>query len=109
MFTRLRSSEGFPHSVQEVRAERVGPEEKGYLECLVACALYCFWDFYLISLTEPLTVFASHDEWMAVISEDPAIEARATEWLPELKPRDRRDFERYLKELGVYGHSEEHQ
>ena len=70
MFYRIRLSQGFPHQVWEVRAEKIQPDEEGYMACLLGHALYSIWSFVAISLDRSLVVHFSNDEGMDVITSD---------------------------------------
>lgn len=81
LFDRVRSSSNFPHSISDQPAELVDKSEVSYLECLVACALYFVWEFQIISLSEPLIIHVSHDEWLSVSSNERSVQSRVCEAL----------------------------
>jgi hypothetical protein len=67
-YQRLRRSEGLEESLADHSTEVIAPEDMDYLKAAIcACSLQS-WDFFLISKTEQVFIFQSHDEVLEIVT-----------------------------------------
>lgn len=83
MLPRIRQSEGREPSLDDYPADLCSSSEKDYLANALAIALYCYWEFAVI--TKGVTLVVSHDEWLNFIGNNEKEVQSWHQWLDELE------------------------
>lgn len=64
LYERVRRSEGIEASLVECPGDVFDADDESYAHCLVAVALYSFWDFAVVTRNGTCDLFISHDEYL---------------------------------------------
>lgn len=67
LYERVRRSEGIEASLKECPGDVFDADDESYAHCLVAVALYSFWDFAVVTKNGTCDLFISHDEYLSPV------------------------------------------